>query len=94
MVLVFGWLNSNADAPLSMTIGNWYHVVYSGNNTSYAIYTDGALTGSGTYDSLSLDNLLAYEGGSMRIGHTGFGSEYFEGQIDNVRIYNKAVHAE
>jgi methionine-rich copper-binding protein CopC len=72
---------------------SWHHVVALKRGTSFEIYQDGSLAGSGTTGGShgSVDATSA----SLRIGsreYSGFQS-YFDGQIDEARIANRANSA-
>ena len=80
------------------TIGNkvaydnvWHHIIWSDNNGSYKLYIDGALDISGTYvkNIKTLDNARISSWSAL----SGTGG-YFQGQIDDVRIYNYALTKE
>ncbi len=74
-----------------LTFNTWHSVVttYNSADSSYVVYIDGQSqptaidhTGSGTI----VDN-----GGSLYIGNRAAGDRTFDGQIDDVRIYNYAL---
>ncbi len=66
---------------------NWHHVVGVYNNKSVKIYVDGILKNSGT-----LSGTMSNYGDGMFIG--AIGSYAFNGLIDEVKIYNKALTAD
>ncbi|MCX5939265.1 MAG: LamG domain-containing protein [Cyanobium sp. LacPavin_0920_WC12_MAG_62_9] len=71
---------------ISLTDGKWHHVAATFDGTTRSIYVDGVLKGSdkpkGHNASTTTNNL--------RIGSTNNG-EYFDGSIDDVAIWNKAL---
>lgn len=74
-------------APVS--IATWYHAVMTYDGSTVCLYIDGELTGSDTYTAGSCE-----DGGTLRIGAGSGGTgHYFEGTIDDVRIYSKALSA-
>ena len=79
------WTNT-VNAPL--TAGTWKHVVqtFNGSTNTNSIYVDGVLraSGTGTFTN-SASNLL--------IGSWNGSSEFFNGKIDEVRVYNSALTA-
>lgn len=80
-----GWLTIVADASFTYTAGVWYHIAYTVTNTGYSIYANGALVGSGSY---AFNTPLFTDGTSnMDIGHYN-NLEFFNGSIDEVRIWN------
>jgi hypothetical protein len=68
--------------------GLWHHVVYTKNGTSHAIYVDGNLDQSFTSNAdISVNQTLF-------IGKSNMSNSWFNGIIDDVRIYNRASLAE
>ncbi|MBL7932290.1 MAG: choice-of-anchor D domain-containing protein, partial [Bacteroidia bacterium] len=74
------------DVP-NLADGNWHHVAATWDGTTRKIYLDGTLMNSDNPGSNSVPN-----NGSMFIGMTcaWCGGEYFDGQIDEVRVWNYA----
>jgi len=69
----------------SVNDGAWHHIAGVKNGSSYLIYVDGVLENSAT-DTHSM-------GGStynFHIGHHGGWNQYFNGQIDEVRVWDDA----
>lgn len=66
---------------------NWHHVAftYDTQTTNWVIYLDGKIDGSGTFVGASIDG-----GAQVYIGSEGGCGIYFNGLIDDVRIYNYA----
>jgi hypothetical protein len=93
--------NGNGSAITSTNDVNdnqWHHaaLVIEGNNGFQRLYLDGALVGSLNTTTSSLSSTIiigAAFGGSLWLG-TNSGWNLFQGQIDDVRIYNRAVAAE
>ena len=75
---------SGSECPL--TAGTWYHVASSWDGTTRKLYLDGELKKS---DTPSGNNATAEQ---FHIGKTCC-SEYFNGLIDDVAIYNRALTA-
>ncbi len=73
----------------AVSLNAWHHLVIDQNGTSYAIFFDGNLIGSGTASS-SINNGNYWNG----IGSYGGASQVFAGLIDNVRIYDRSLKAE
>ena len=72
--------------------GEWHHVVGTGDGSRLDIYVDGVLRASDTTTAGS-----ACTGGTdpFRIGFATFGNrEDYLGQLDDVRIYNRALSAD
>ena len=73
--------------------GQWYHVVgvYTGNGafSGLSLYVNGvaeSLTNIGIVDGIE-----SGEGSNLFIGQKGNSTEWFNGLIDEVRIYNRAL---
>ena len=66
--------------------GLWHHIVGVRNQTNVLIYVDGVLKDSQSATPISADNAAdAYLGCSLGI------SSFFDGSIDDVRIYDEAL---
>jgi Concanavalin A-like lectin/glucanases superfamily/Ig-like domain CHU_C associated/Putative metal-binding motif/Secretion system C-terminal sorting domain len=74
-------------SPSSFTDGNWHHVAVVYDGATRKIYKDGTLigsdskTGNVTYSSSATNNIGAY----------GNSAEFFNGSIDEVRFWNRAL---
>ena len=79
----------SSDIISEVSNGIWHYVVGVRSGTSQFLYLDGQLVGSNTgtiYDTTATVNL---------IGKTDYATNaYFNGTIDSVRIYNRALSAE
>jgi len=83
------WLNTNADVAYASPANQWIHVVYVVEPSAYTIYVNGEQKGAGTFSGIPI---LADANHQLRIGSNGF-SEYFNGLIDEVAIYRRALGA-
>ncbi len=82
------WYNggtTNDDASTKVTSGTWHHVVITNNDTTITYYADGLQTGTDSA-GIGADNATA-----LYIGYDG--TNYFDGLIDDVRIYNYVLSA-
>ncbi len=75
--------------------GKWHHAVITGNTNTQSLYFDGALvsTIAGTINNLVMSKNqvgVANEAGSWPLQNVN-GWDYFKGQIDDVRTYNRAL---
>ncbi len=79
-----------AQSTTSVTDGGWHHmaVVYRGSETNTIIYIDGEFEDEAT-SSIS-GNL--YESNTLKMG--GYNTEWVNGTIDEVAIYNRALSQE
>jgi len=84
-----GWITTVADAAFAYNAGQWYHIAYVVTNTGFTIYADGNIIGSGSFGGAPLlfnptHNLVIGNGGTNITG------ENFDGNIDEVRVWNVA----
>jgi hypothetical protein len=71
------------NSPIVATLGTWYHSCAVSDSTSQRLYVNGNLESSGSLT-------LATSGTTLRVGRN-LGSGNFDGYVDDVRIYNRAL---
>jgi hypothetical protein len=76
-------------SPASLDLSRWTHVAVTYNGTVRQLFIDGQLVQSGPAPAVNDDNTGATIGISGADGRT-----YFSGDVDDVRIFNKALAAE
>lgn len=70
----------------NIAVNSWNHLIWVVSGSSFEIYLNGVMVGSGTgscFPSVNADRLM------IGAGHPG--NEYFNGLIDEVRVYNRAL---
>lgn len=67
------------------TVGTWYHVAITRSGNSWNLYVNGVATGGTQTNSMSLPTVGNIP---LTIGTDGENFAYFNGSIDEVRIYN------
>lgn len=67
--------------------GKWHQVTCSYDGSLWYLYVDGAFINSKAMTT----NITKV--GTSRIGTNNLGSQYWDGQIDDVRVYNRALSA-
>ena len=86
------WLNRAVPGGTLLTLGCWYHVtgVYNLQNNSIKTYVNGVLDRE--LDSLPV-TALASTTGNFIMGREPWTTptRYFDGTIDDVRVYNRAL---
>ena len=89
------WLNTGLDISTAqggvINAGEWHHVAYVIDNASQAchMYLDGALGATATFSGTPMFMTSAE---TLGIGYTSQAdAEFMHGQIDEVRIYNRAL---
>jgi hypothetical protein len=88
--IMYGGSNHWTFAPGSMNNGQWYHVIFSvhsSNSTQHAVYLNGT--------ALSATNRGGSHGGNAgwALGGNFDGTENFDGQVSNVRVFNRQLSA-
>lgn len=90
--LRFGLYNGTTEtvlttASLPISSNNWYHVLAVWDGSLMSIYVDGAFV-----QSTAFTGPISYTGSTnLGIGYTGSDNFPFDGLIDEVRIYNRAL---
>ena len=91
--------NNNGSRPGNNVKGpsseEWKHVDLVVTETTTTLYVNGEKAGS-SESAYKLSDILGEEGGILQIGKANWTSsgEYYEGLIDNVKIYSRAKSAE
>jgi len=83
--LIAGAAFAQAASPETVNANQWYHVAATNDGSNLKLYVDGVLKGSSSSDGLKGINYNAY------IGYEPVSLLYYNGLIDDVRIYNRAV---
>jgi hypothetical protein len=85
----YGW--HRVQSTISITDGNWHHIVGTYNRSRIVIYLDGV---ENNYVN-DTSTMKAY-GERLQIGQkqSSWPFDYYKGSIDDIRIYNRALSAE
>lgn len=97
-VVVERYCLDNASRPANPTItgitSDWKHVDVVITEEETRLYIDGELAASRT-SSVLLSDILTEEGGILQIGKANWGNgEYYNGLIDNLKIYARSGKAD
>jgi hypothetical protein len=84
----FGSGNVNAYGPSALPAGTWTHVATTYDGTTVRLYVGGTLVASAPATGSILSS-----SSPLSIGGTAAYGEYFNGRIDDVRVYNRALSA-
>ncbi|HUW20065.1 MAG TPA: right-handed parallel beta-helix repeat-containing protein [Sedimentisphaerales bacterium] len=74
----------------TLEIHKWYHICLTWNENAYVVYVNGTPKANGSYAGLSALASFADIGND---GSTKYRNESFNGVIDEVRVYNRALGA-
>ena len=86
------WTPTVVTANETITENEWHHFACTFNNPTMTIFVDGQNQGSKAFEGEVLSH-GGWENGGIRIGvYYLLDGGYFEGGIDDVRIYNKALN--
>ena len=86
------WTGTVLTANETTTENEWHHIVGIFNNPDMTIYVDGQNQGSKAFEGEILSH-GGWENGGIRIGvYYLLDPWYFEGGIDDVRIYNRVLN--
>ena len=75
-----------ADATAALPLSTWTHVAVTYNGAALVYYVNGVQT-----RSTVVSGSIMTSGMPLRIGSNTIWGEYFQGQIDEVRVYNRAL---
>jgi len=80
-------------ATAAPPINEWQHVAftYNGSSGQFNYYVDGVNVYSSTGNS---GTNSFFSSGNTQLGDSNFGTRYWQGKIDDFRIYNRALSAE
>jgi Ca2+-binding RTX toxin-like protein len=73
----------------SVTAGEWNHVVFTYDQTDIQLYLNGVGTTPVEYDYIDTSPRV----GTARLGRDETANAYFDGQMDDVRVYDDALTA-
>lgn len=82
-----GWPSNNLSASFSYTLNGWSHVACTYDNNNLSIYFNGSLIDTLAVGSKSVVNSPS----NLRISSDDNNNVFFNGLIDDVRIYNRAL---
>ena len=80
---------SSLPSTVSVNDGKWHLITGTRQGTTWSIYVDGVLSSSQTQGTGASINASGYD---MSVGvGPGNSSGYFNGSIDDVRVYDRAL---
>ena len=87
-ILYFVAEGNDYNTNVAINDGIWHHVAATFDGTNLKIYKDGVQVGTNQAKTFNTT------GTQLSIGYRGIASEFFNGNIDEVRIWNVAVSAD
>src|SRR5260221_3354176 len=76
------------DSKTIVQFNTWYHVAMTYDGASLSLYVNGALD-----NSLAASGPIVPKAVPLRIGGTSTGPWFFNGRVDEVSLYNRALSA-
>jgi len=76
----------NATGTAQLPLDTWTHVAVTFDGTSLRLYVDGTLT-----NTTAISGAMSGSDGPLRIGGNAIWNEWFDGLIDELRIYDRAL---
>lgn len=83
------YLGSNGPQTANLELNKWYYIVATWDDTKKCIYCNGILSDCKPSNIMPINSPAP-----VSIGRTGTNGYYFNGLIDDVRIYNRALSDE
>lgn len=83
---------NNVVGSTDYTLSSWHHIVATVSGTTGRVYVDGQLDGEGIVGNIPSNSLNIFIGGPHPNQGAGI-IEFFDGLIDDVRIYNRVLTA-
>jgi hypothetical protein len=83
---VFTDRDNGLAGPVGLAEGGWSHVATTWDGSTLRLFVDGAEAASMPLTGPSITST-----GALRIGGNAIWGEWFDGQIDEVRVYNRAL---
>lgn len=85
--------NSGTITTITYTTGQWYNIVYTGenltaNSLTIKLYVNGSLQFTGTDTSINTTN------STLKLGTNNSGTLFFNGRISSASVYKKALSAD
>lgn len=86
-LIFYTTLGGSVNGPTFSDTESWHHLVVTKNGTTVTFYLDAVSSGGGTQSSAS----VATNDANLVIGASSFGDEEIHAQLDDLRIYNRAL---
>ncbi len=83
-----GGTDRSVDAPGALSANAWSHLALTYDGTTMRLYVNGTQVAT-----KAQTGAMAASTGALRIGGNAVWGEWFTGQIDEVRVYNRALTA-
>lgn len=72
--------------PTALPLGQWSHVATTFDGSTLRLYVDGAQV-----STMAVTGPITVSGGALRMGGNAVWAEWFDGTLDEVRVYNRAL---
>jgi len=78
----------------TLSTNTWYHAALVYNGTDLRLYLDGVLDSNGASNPLTYSSGIFDSSTAFSIGSRGTTADYFDGQIDEAAVFNRALSAD
>ena len=85
---IFNGATRISAAPNTLTVNTWTHLATTYNGTTLILFVNGVQVAQ-----FATTGPISTSTGALRVGGNTIWSEWFQGQIDEVRVYNRALSA-
>ena len=82
----FGGANANVYAPAALPTNTWSHIAVTYDGATLRLYVNGTLV-----SSQARTGAISTSTNPLQIGGDSIYGQFFQGAIDEVRIYNRAL---
>ena len=80
------------DTGVDVTNSTWYNIIVTKTSSNFIVYVNGVNEGNSSYSLSTLSSTFSIGRGEQ--DGSGFGSSYFNGIIDEVIVWNRALSAD
>jgi hypothetical protein len=84
------WVFSQEGSKYDYQADRWYFLVFQKQNTNFSLYIDGSVSHTNSLKSIFTVDVGFYVGACSCVSGGEPPGEFFNGEIDDVRIYNRS----
>lgn|GEM_PF-932053 len=84
-----GWPSATISCPIPITLGAWNHVAFTYDHSAMKLYFNGQPIATNAIGPATIN----FATSNLRIGGNENNQNYFDGQIDEAAVYNRALNS-